>query len=156
MLTSKVVEVPLMSKPSNFFIIGISPQTIFLLLNRVSQRNEARKAKAAEKSKAADKIGYVPRNKQTNSAAASGLSSSAMSRGKDPSQQLDAESAAGLAKLKDADAEIDAGIDAISKTIDNLNNIAGQMKDEVSRSIIFFEEILFYHFVLDIICFLFL
>ncbi len=54
-----------------------------------------------------------------------------MVRGKDSSQQLDAESAAGLAKLKDEDAEIDAGIDAISKTIDNLNNIAGQMRDEV-------------------------
>jgi hypothetical protein len=98
---------------------------------RVTQRNEARKNKAAERSKAADKIGYVPRNKQTT-ASASGLSSAGMVRGKDArDQQLDAESAAGLAKLKESDAEIDAGIDAISRTIDNLNNIAGQMKDEV-------------------------
>lgn len=108
----------------------------------MSQRNEARKAKAAEKSKNADKIGYVPRNKQTTNASASGLSSAGMVRGKDSSQQLDAESAAGLAKLKDEDAEIDAGIDAISKTIDNLNNIAGQMKDEVSVLFIYHHHLI--------------
>ena len=55
-----------------------------------------------------------------------------MGRREDPDQQLDAESAAGLAKLKEADAEIDAGIEAISRTIDNLGNIAGSMKDAVS------------------------
>ena len=100
----------------------------------VSRRNEERKNKiAAEKSKNADKIGYVPRNKQAASLNSSGLSSAGMmgNRG-GADQQLDTESAAGLAKLKEADAEIDAGIEAISRTIDNLGNIAGSMKDEVS------------------------
>jgi len=109
-------------------------------LNEVKDRNEARKAKAAANaqaangtangsSKAADKIGYVPRNKQASTLTASGLTSTGMTRGgKD--QELDDVSAAGLARLKEQDAEIDAGIDAISKTIDNLGNIANTMKEE--------------------------
>ena len=104
-------------------------------MHRVSQRNEQRKLKAAQ-SKQSDKMGYVPRNKQAAATlTASGLSSGGMTnRGKTAEdQRLDAESAAGLSKLKETDTEIDAGIDAISRTIDNLNNIAGQMKDEVSK-----------------------
>jgi methyl coenzyme M reductase gamma subunit len=46
-------------------------------------------------------------------------------------QALDEDSAAGLQKLRDKDAEIDAGIDQISRTIDNLTNIGAAMKDEV-------------------------
>jgi hypothetical protein len=105
---------------------------IMLLLCRINQRNEQRKTKAAQ-SKQAEKLGYVPRNKQAATLTASGLSSGGMTnRGKTADdQKLDAESAAGLAKIKDTDAEIDAGIDAISRTIDNLNSIAGSMKDEV-------------------------
>lgn len=67
---------------------------------------------------------------------ASGLTSAGMmgqgAGRNDPSQTLDEDSAAGLAKLREQDAEIDAGIDQISRTIDNLTNIAGAMKDEVS------------------------
>lgn len=46
-------------------------------------------------------------------------------------QELDAESAAGLARVKETDAEIDAGIDAISRTMDNIANLSSQMRDEV-------------------------
>lgn len=103
-------------------------------LNEVKDRNEARKAKAAASagsSKAADKIGYVPRNKQASTLTASGLTSAGMTKGgRAADQELDDESAAGLQRLKDNDAEIDAGIDAISKTIDNLGNIAQTMKEE--------------------------
>ena len=38
-----------------------------------------------------------------------------------------------MQKLKDNDKEIDAGIDAIAASMDRLANVAGQMKDEVSR-----------------------
>mmetsp|Transcript_611 Transcript_611/g.1198 ORF Transcript_611/g.1198 Transcript_611/m.1198 type:complete len:353 (+) Transcript_611:114-1172(+) len=99
----------------------------------VNQRNEERKAKAASNSKQADKIGYVPRNKQAAGMNATGLSSAGMmgkSKGNDDGQALDEDSAAGLARLREKDAEIDAGVDAISRTIDNLVGIAGQMKDE--------------------------
>eukprot|EP01034_Spumella_vulgaris_P027559 gene27559-34298_t len=99
----------------------------------VKDRNEARKnkASAAASSKNADKIGYVPRNKQASELKASGLTSSKMSGKNGPSDQdLDDESAAGLNKLKENDAEIDAGIDAISRTIDNLSGIAATMKEE--------------------------
>jgi hypothetical protein len=44
----------------------------------VSQRNDERKIKAAQNSKQAEKIGYVPRNKQASSMTASGLSSAGM------------------------------------------------------------------------------
>lgn len=106
---------------------------------RITTRNEQRKVKAAQ-SKQAEKMGYVPRNKQAATLTASGLSSGGMTnRGKTADdQKLDAESAAGLSKIKDTDAEIDAGIDAISRTIDNLNNIAGSMKDEVRFFLLFF------------------
>ncbi len=46
-------------------------------------------------------------------------------------QDLDDESAAGLASLKDKDAEIDKGIEAIGNQIDTLNNIAKLMQEEV-------------------------
>ncbi len=67
---------------------------------------------------------------------ASGLASPSMTRGRggaaDTSQDLDAESASGLARLKKRDADIDQGVDAIGKTLDNLGQIAGAMKDEVT------------------------
>ena len=36
-----------------------------------------------------------------------------------------------MQRLKEKDAQIDAGIDAISRTIDNLSSISNAMKDEV-------------------------
>eukprot|EP01032_Pedospumella_encystans_P013203 gene13203-15214_t len=102
-------------------------------LDEVTQRNDERKIKAAT-SKNVDKIGYVPRNKQAAGMSASGLSSAGM-MGKnrnDPDQALDEDSAAGMQRLKARDAEIDAGIDSISRGIDNLVNISSAMKDEVN------------------------
>jgi len=101
----------------------------------VTQRNEDRKERAAASaaSRHTEKIGYVPRNKQAAGMSASGLTSAGMmgQNRNDPSQTLDEDSAAGLARLREQDAEIDAGIDQISRQIDNLTNIAGAMKDEV-------------------------
>ena len=103
-------------------------------LDEVTARNDERKVKAAANSKHAEKIGYVPRNKQASAMQASGLTSAGMmGKGRnDADQALDEDSAAGLARLRDKDAEIDAGIDAISRTIDNLANIGSAMKDEVN------------------------
>jgi hypothetical protein len=116
----------------------------------VTARNDERKIKAAG-SKNVDKIGYVPRNKQAAGMTASGLSSAGMSgRGRnDPDQALDEDSAAGLARLKEKDAEIDAGIDAISRGIDNLTSISTAMKDEVV-----FIECAFIDFIAWLICLL--
>ena len=79
----------------------------------------------------AQKIGYVPRNQKVD-LKASGLTSSrgAAASGTDDSQELDSESAAGLARVKAQDAEIDAGLDSISRTLDNLGNIASSINDE--------------------------
>jgi hypothetical protein len=77
----------------------------------------------------------VPRNKATP-LKESGLTSGGMIHGGDKNknynknQELDAKSAAGLQKLQDNDAEIDAGIGAIDASLGRLGNIAGQMKDE--------------------------
>jgi len=103
-------------------------------LDEVSARNDERKTKLSQQqqSKHAEKIGYVPRNKQASSMQASGLTSGGMmGRGGRADEPLDEESAAGLQRLREKDAEIDAGIDAISRQMDNLNNIGNAMKDEV-------------------------
>jgi hypothetical protein len=100
---------------------------------RVAQRNEERKNKAAA-SRQADKFGgYVSRNKNSSSLQESGLTSTSLAGGRrgNADQELDAESAAGLARVKETDAEIDAGIDAISRTMDNIANLSSQMRDEV-------------------------
>ena len=51
----------------------------------------------------------------------------------DPSQDLDETSASRLEKVKQTDAEIDASVDDLSKTIDNLSHIAGAMGSEARR-----------------------
>jgi hypothetical protein len=85
---------------------------------------------AGNTSRHAEKLGYVPRNNKGMSA--SGMSSAGMMRGKQQEEELDEESSAGLAKAKANDAEIDAGLDALSRTMDNLSSIAGAMREEVS------------------------
>jgi hypothetical protein len=105
-------------------------------LGDVVQRNEDRKDKAAEKSRQADRFGgYVPRNKTSTPLQASGLTSTGLAgRGRDSAdQQLDEDSAAGLAKIKETDAEIDQGIDQIANTLDRVANIAGAMKEETAK-----------------------
>ena len=97
--------------------------------DRVIQRNEERKNKASA-SRQLEKAGYVPRSKQ---ASESGLSSGGMmKRGKvAKDQELDEESAAGHKKTTENEAEINAGIAIIDRTLDNLNSLAGAMKTEV-------------------------
>ena len=51
----------------------------------------------------------------------------------DPSQDLDETSASRLEKVKQTDAEIDASVDDLSRTIDNLSHIAGAMGSEARR-----------------------
>lgn len=65
---------------------------------------------------------------------ASGLTSTAMAsrNGRSADQDLDTESADGLARLKAKDAEIDKGLDAIGNQLDTLGNIARTIKDEVA------------------------
>lgn len=95
---------------------------------RIHKRQEDRKVKAAA-SKQAEKLGYTPRNRAGNGPTQSGMSSAGMLRGK-PQDELDDESAAGLAKVKAQDAEIDAGLDTLCRTMDNLSGIASAMRDE--------------------------
>ena len=104
---------------------------VFLLslFNSIAARNEERKNKASA-SKQLEKAGYVPRNKQV---AASGLTSANMTgKGKTAKdQELDEESAAGLRKVQENDAQINAGLSAIDGQLDRLNLLAGAMRDEV-------------------------
>ena len=50
-------------------------------------------------------------------------------------QALDQETEMRLAKLKSEDEEIDKGLDDISKTMDTLNRIAGDMNTEVTNNL---------------------
>jgi hypothetical protein len=55
----------------------------------VTARNDERKVKAAAANKHADKIGYVPRNKQASSMQASGLTSAGMmGKGRNDADQV--------------------------------------------------------------------
>ena len=103
-------------------------------MNRIRERNTERAAtlKSNTSSKHAEKIGYVPRHKQAAGLKASGLTATGL-RSKnqtDANKGLDAETAADMRDIRNADAEIDEGIDAISRTIDNLGSLAGTIRDE--------------------------
>lgn len=102
-------------------------------LNKVRERNNERYSKQSNSQTGSEKIGYIPRNKQTKPLATSGLSSAGfVSKGKRKDQeQLDAESASELRGVKQRDVEIDAGIDAIARQIDNLGSMATTIKDQV-------------------------
>jgi hypothetical protein len=95
----------------------------------VDRRNEERKNKAAA-TRQIEKAGYIPRSKRDLKL--TGLTSSSMT-GKESAraQELDDESAAGLKKVHDNDADIDAGLESVDKTLENLENISLAMKDEV-------------------------
>lgn len=97
-------------------------------VDEVTMRNDERKNKASAKNNL-EKAGYIPRNKQPTQ---SGLMSTGMvGKGRTPKdQELDEEDAAGLKKVQDNDAEINAGLQAIDKTLDNLNALAGAMREE--------------------------
>lgn len=109
-----------------------------LLFVRVHKRNEERKNKASNaaalKQANGKNVGYVPRNQMPSTLTASGFTSTSMAGNGGGEEELDPESAAGLAKLRATDEEINSGLDAIGKTIDNLGQIAATMKDEVSRN----------------------
>jgi hypothetical protein len=79
----------------------------------------------------ADKIGHVPKDKINLTSL--GLTSAGMlgGRKKSDSEDLDEESASGLAQVHATDAEINAGLDSIGNTLDNLGHISAAMKSEV-------------------------
>ena len=78
----------------------------------VRERHQERLAKIKPRSNQAEKIGYVPRAQQAKMAQ-TGLVSSRMANS-NAEEELDAESAEGLAQLKANDKEINQGIDNIS------------------------------------------
>lgn len=102
-------------------------------LQEVKDRNTARISHQRTNPNQGEKIGYVPRA-QIQQMKASGLTSAGMMRGHSAggSDELDEDSAAGLANLKRADQEIDDGIDKISNTLDNLAGIASGMRSEIT------------------------
>jgi hypothetical protein len=98
----------------------------------IQQRNEERKQKAANQSRQGEKFGmYVPRNKGS-ALQESGYSNAGVRKkgGKAEEEELDEESKQGLARIKASDGEIDAGIDAIARTMDNITNMAAAMREE--------------------------
>lgn len=99
-------------------------------LNEVRARNDARLEKMKPKTASqAEKIGYVPRAQQAKMAQ-SGLASSRMASKGDKEEELDVDSAAGLAQLKANDAEIDQGLERVGAALDRIGNIASAMGSE--------------------------
>ena len=102
-------------------------------INEVRERNAARMEKLGGKPKSgsqAEKIGYVPRAQQAKMAQ-SGLSSARMGgANKAKDDELDEDSAAGLAQLRANDAEIDEGMDRIASAIDRIGGLAAEMGKE--------------------------
>lgn len=76
-----------------------------------------------------EKIGYVPRDK-VPILVETGLNS----RGKSDDQELDLDSAEGLARLRAKDAEIDDSLGEVLRVVDNLDNISKAMNEEVNFS----------------------
>jgi hypothetical protein len=131
---------------------------VHCVYDRIRERQAARIGTiAASVNGKPDKIGYVPRDKAV--LVASGLTSagmihsrngnfggggpswagnsssqSASASASDPSQALDEESESQLAHVKAVDAEIDAGLDEISKSLDNITRIAKDMNAEVIKN----------------------
>ena len=100
------------------------------ILQEVKDRNASRIG--TKPVSQAEKIGYVPRSRQAGMTATGLTSAGMIGRGKKSSDQdLDEDSAAGLARLKSNDQEIDDGIDKISGILDNLTGIASNMNSEV-------------------------
>ena len=100
------------------------------ILQEVKDRNAARIGHKPVTQ--AEKIGYVPRSRQAGMTATGLTSAGMIGRGKKSADQdLDEDSAAGLARLKSNDQEIDDGIDKISGILDNLTGIASNMNSEV-------------------------
>lgn len=102
----------------------------FVIFIRIRSRNAERVEKSRPSATQAEKIGYVSRN-NVSTMKASGYSSTSRGRGKGKDEELDEESRQGLEKIKANDAEIDAGIAEISRTLDSIGGIASLMKEEV-------------------------
>jgi len=105
------------------------------VIGEIVQRQEQRNEKTAA-SRHADKLGGgFGRNgnaKPTNLTATGFSSGGMINRGRGAKdQELDDESAAGMARLEKEDAEIDAGIDSIGRTLDNLKNISDAAHEEL-------------------------
>jgi len=100
-------------------------------LAEVRDRNNARMNNKTSIVSQAEKIGHVPKDKINLTSM--GMTNAGMlgGRAKSDSEDLDEESASGLAQVRATDAEINAGIDSIGKTLDNLSNISTAMKSEV-------------------------
>jgi hypothetical protein len=97
----------------------------------VRERNQQRLEKLKPKQTQAEKIGYVPRAQQAKMQA-SGMVSSRMANST-KEEELDPESAEGLAQLKANDREIDQGLDQISGALDRLANISSAMNSETKQ-----------------------
>jgi hypothetical protein len=97
----------------------------------VRARNQARLEKMRPRGTGGDvgKIGYVPRAQQAK-ISASGLTSTV---GRKKQEDLDDESAQGLAGLRANDQEIDQGLDNLSNALDRVANIAEGFKYETTK-----------------------
>ena len=96
---------------------------MYRVKNRDTERAHAKQS-SATKAGQTEKIGFIPRNKVPV------LQATGYSATKDEDEP-DADTAAGLARLKEKDADIDRTLGDVLRIVDNLDNIAGAMNEEV-------------------------
>lgn len=101
------------------------------VIDGVRSRNKERQSQRQAVTAAAgqtqtEKIGYVSRANISTMKSSGLTSTSRNNRGK---EELDDESKAGLARINQNDAEIDQGINEISRGLDDLADIADKMKE---------------------------
>jgi len=104
-------------------------------MDEMLHRNEKRKITAAEDAKPVKRVGYVPRDRQESLTDTGLTSAGLLGRSSPPPVELDPESAAGMARLESKDAQIDQGLDALGRSIDNIHSISNAMKQEVTHQV---------------------
>ena len=72
-----------------------------------------------------EKIGYIPRGKVPV------LQDTGLTTGQNKGEELDDESSAGLARMKEKDSEIDSSLGDVLRIVDNLGDLAIAMNEEV-------------------------
>lgn len=105
---------------------------VYLTFSIANRQNDRRAKGTAGGSSQAEKIGYVPRSRNPG-LTASGLTVTGGTRVVED-QELDEASAAGLARLKAKDADIDRGLDEISTAVDRIGAMAREIHSEAKNS----------------------
>lgn len=111
---------------------------LLFIYDRVKNRSITRSLKPQNGAMGqVEKIGYIPRGQVPV------LQDTGLSTNKNKGEELDDESSAGLARMKEKDAEIDSSLGDVLRIVDNLGDLAIAMNEEVTMKMITVSIILY-------------